>query len=153
MNDSYETSGRDTMARIATKQPHELLLMLGGALTILLTLVLTAFLWLSKLPTGTALPTQAVSLVINIVLGAALYVSAAIVRKNLLNGAIVAGVVSGILLAFAAGNQAGTIGGVVGLPGAIFAPGRPYKPKTRQHQTATGHAGAETSGEPAGDAA
>src|SRR2546430_9144383 len=83
MNDSYETSGRDTMARIATKQPHELLLMLGGALTILLTLVLTGLLWYPKLPTGTALQTQAVSLVINIVLGAALYVSAAIVRKNL----------------------------------------------------------------------
>ncbi|TLZ72030.1 MAG: hypothetical protein E6K06_05250 [Methanobacteriota archaeon] len=133
MNDSYETSGRDTMARIATKQPHELLLMLGGALTILLTLVLTGLLWYPKLPTGTALQTQAVSLVINIVLGAALYVSAAIVRKNLLNGAIVAGVVSVILLAFAAGNQAGTIGGVVGLLGAILAAVSPYMPKTRQH--------------------
>src|SRR2546428_7191402 len=91
MNDSYETSGRETMARIATKQPHELLLMLGGALTILLTLVLTGLQWYPKLPTGTALQTEAVNLVINIVLGAALYVSAAIVRKNLLNGAIVAG--------------------------------------------------------------
>src|SRR2546430_16355597 len=43
----------------------------------------TGLLWYPKLPTGTALQTQAVSLVINIVLGAALYVSAAIVRKNL----------------------------------------------------------------------
>ena len=133
MNDSYETSGRDTMARIVTKQPHELLLMLGGALTILLTLVLTGLQWYPKLPTGAVLQTEAVNLVINIVLGAALYVSAAIVRKNLLNGAIVAGVVSVILLAFAAGNQAGTIGGVVGLLGAILAAVSPYMPKTRQH--------------------
>src|SRR2546430_6474945 len=140
MNDSYETSGRDTMARIATKQPHELLLMLGGALTILLTLVLTGLLWYPKLPTGTALQTQAVSLVINIVLGAALYVSAAIVRKNLLNGAIVAGVGSVILLAFPPGNQTGTIGGVVGLLRAHLAPVSPPMPKTPQHSTATGPA-------------
>src|SRR2546428_12066737 len=146
MNDSYETSGRDTMARIATKQPHELLLMLGGALTILLTLVLTGLLWYPKLPTGTALQTQAVSLVINIVLGAALYVSAAIVRKNLLNGAIVAGGVRGILLALAPGNQAGTICGGVGLPRANLPPGSPPLPKTRPHQTATGHPRAETAG-------
>src|SRR3989442_4683907 len=133
MNDSYETSGRDTMARIATKQPHELLLMLGGALTILLTLVLTGLLWYPKLPTGTALQTQAVSLVINIVLGAALYVSAAIVRKNLLNGAIVAGGVSGILLAFAAGNQARTICGVRGLPAANLPAVSPHMAATPQH--------------------
>src|SRR2546422_1546956 len=120
MNDSYETSGRDTMARIATKQPHELLLMLGGALTILLTLVLTGLLWYPKLPTGTALQTQAVSLVINIVLGAALYVSAAIVRKNLLNGAIVAGVVSGVLPALAPGDQARKVGGRGRLLAGIF---------------------------------
>src|SRR3989449_1615246 len=119
MNDSYETSGRDTMARIVTKQPHELLLMLGGALTILLTLVLTGLQWYPKLPTGTALQTQAVNLVINIVLGAALYVSAAIVRKNLLNGAIVAGVVSVILIAFASGKQAGTSWGAGALPDSI----------------------------------
>src|SRR5207245_11074510 len=108
MNDSYETSGRDTMARIVTKQPHELLLMLGGALTILLTLVLTGLQWYPKLPTGTALQTEAVNLVINIVLGAALYVSAAIVRKNLLNGAVVAGVVRVILIAFGSGHNGGT---------------------------------------------
>src|SRR2546428_2187080 len=97
MNDSYETSGRETMARIATKQPHELLLMLGGALTILLTLVLTGLQWYPKLPTGTALQTEAVNLVINIVLGAALYVSAAIGGKNLLNGALVADSGSAVL--------------------------------------------------------
>src|SRR3989442_6457001 len=120
MNDSYETSGRDTMARIATKQPHELLLMLGGALTILLTLVLTGLQWYPKLPTGTALQTQAVSLVINIVLGAALYVSAAIVRKNLLNGAIVAGVGRAILLRLAAREPSPTRFRVHSAPSSSF---------------------------------
>jgi len=38
-----------------------------------------------------------------------------------------------ILIAFASGNQAGTIGGVVGLLGAILAAVSPYMPKTRQH--------------------
>src|SRR5947209_5198534 len=133
MNDSYDTGGRVTMEKIATKQPYELLLMLGGALAILLTLVLTGLQWYPKIPTGTVLQTEAVTLVINVVLGAALYVSAAIVRKNLINGAIVAGVVSVILIAFASGNQAGTIGGVVGLLGAILAAVSPYMPKTRQH--------------------
>src|SRR5256885_7546558 len=118
--------------------------MLGGALTILLTLVLTGLLWYPKLPTGTALQTQAVSLVINIVLGAALYVSAAIVRKNLLNGAIVAGGVSVILLALPPGNQAGKNCGGVRVPGAILAPGRPHLPKNPADQTATGHAGPGT---------
>src|SRR2546428_5986695 len=123
MNDSYETSGRDTMARIVTKQPHELLLMLGGALTILLTLVLTGLQWYPKLPTGTALQTQAVNLVINIVLGAALYVSAAIVRKNLLNGAIVAGVGGVVLPPLAARHPTGTNCGALGLPAANLSPG------------------------------
>src|SRR5438309_9570634 len=99
MNDSYETSGRDTMARIATKQPHELLLMLGGALTILLTLVLTGLLWFPQLPSGSALQSQGVSRGINIVLVAALYVSAAIVRKHLVNGSISAGMVRQMIVA------------------------------------------------------
>src|SRR5438445_11398253 len=107
MNDSYETSGRDTMARIATKQPHELLLMLGGALTILLTLVLTGLLWYPKLPTGTALQTHAVSLVINMVLREAQYVLVALVRKTVLKGAIVAGPMTVIIITIAAGNHAG----------------------------------------------
>src|SRR2546427_8794199 len=91
MNDSYETSGRETMARIATKQPHELLLMLGGALTILLTLVLTGLQGYPKLPTGTALQTEAVNLVIKLGLGAAVYGSGASVRNDPLDRAIVAG--------------------------------------------------------------
>ncbi len=119
------------MAQLATKQPHELLLMLGGALAVLLTIVLTGIKWYPTVPTGTALSNEATTLVVNVVLGAALYVSSAIVRKNLLNGAIVAGVVSVILIAY--GGQAGTIGGVVGLLGAILAAASPYLPKSRQH--------------------
>ncbi len=131
MNDTYETSGRVTMAQIATKQPHELLLMLGGALAVLLTIVLTGLRWYPTIPTGSTLSNEATTLVVNVVLGAALYVSSAVVRKNLLNGAIVAGVVSVILIAY--GGQAGTIGGIVGLLGAILAAASPYMPKSRQH--------------------
>src|SRR2546422_9961078 len=114
MNDSYETSGRDTMARIATKQPHELLLMLGGALTILLTLVLTGLLWYPKLPTGTALQTQAVSLVINIVLGAALYVSARLCGRNCWIAPLVGGGGGVISSPFPPGSKAGRIAAAFG---------------------------------------
>src|SRR5256885_16065098 len=120
--------------------------MLGGALTILLTLVLTGLLWYPKLPTGTALQTQAVSLVINIVLGAALYVSAAIVRKNLLNGAIVAGGGWGVLLALAGGGQDGTNWGGVGVPSAILAAGRPPLPRTPGRSAGDGPSGPGTAG-------
>jgi len=114
------------MADIASKQPHELLLQLGGALAVLLTVVLTAIDWSNG---GIPANTQAAvttTFVINVVLGGALWVSAAIVRKNLMNGAIVAGAVSVILVIF--GGQPGTIGGVVGLLGAILAAANPYLP-------------------------
>src|SRR5207249_1813558 len=68
----------------------------------------------------------ATTIVINVVLGGALLASAAITRKNLMNGAIVAGVISMILIYF--GGQPGTIGGVVGILGAILAAAKPYLP-------------------------
>src|SRR2546425_3147444 len=57
--------------------------------------------------------TVATTVVINVVLGGALWASAAITRKNLMNGAIVAGVISIILIYF--GGQPGPIGGIVGI--------------------------------------
>src|SRR5436309_14290908 len=47
-------------------------------------------------------------------------------RKNLMNGAIVAVVISIILIYY--GGQPGTIGGVVGILGAIVAAAKPYLP-------------------------
>lgn len=124
MTQSYET-GRP-MANLGAKQPHELLMMLGGVLAVLLSLVLYGIQWATQGIPQTQYGAVATTVIINVVLGAALWASATIVRKNLMNGAIVAGVISLILIYF--GGQPGTIGGVIGLLGAIVAAAKPYLP-------------------------
>ena len=125
MGQSYETAGKSVLADLSAKQPHELLIALGGALAVLLTIVLTAIQWSQGIQQN-QLSSWTTFFVLNVVLGGALWVSAAITRKSLMNGAIVAGVVSVILLIY--GGQPGTIGGVVGLLGAILAAANPYLP-------------------------
>lgn len=131
MVQNYETSGKTVVAGLATKQPHELLLLLGGALTVLLTLALFGIQWSQGIPDN-RLAAETTTLVVNAVLGGALWISAAIVRKNLLNGALVAGVVSFILVVF--GGQPGLIGGLVGLLGSLLAVATPYLPAARRNQ-------------------
>jgi len=114
------------MADLATKQPHELLLQLGGALAVLLSLVLFAIAWSQGNIGANQLSPAVTTLVINVVLGGALWVSSAIVKKSLMNGAIVAGVVSIVLILY--GASSGTIGGLIGLLGAILAAASPYLP-------------------------
>lgn len=126
MTQSYGTAGRMTVAELVEKQPHELLLMLGSALAILLSIVLYAIQWAQGGIAANRLAGETTILVIDVVLGAALWASSAIVRKNVINGAIVAGVVSIVLIAF--GGLPGTIGGVIGLLGAILAAANPYLP-------------------------
>ncbi len=132
MSHSYET-GRGAMAEIGAKQPHELLLMLGGLLALLLTLATYGIQWLTTgIPQNqyatvtTAVATVTTAVIINVVLGGALWASSAITRKNLMNGAIVAGVISIILIYF--GGRPGQIGGIVGILGAILAAAKPYLP-------------------------
>ena len=120
------------MSNLAEKQPHELLLLLGGALAILLSVMLYAIQWAQGGIPASRLASETTNFVIVLVLGAALWASAAVSRKNLMNGAIVAGVVSVVLIAFG-GGLAGTIGGVIGLLGAILAATSPYLPWSR-HQ-------------------
>lgn len=124
MTQSYET-GRASMARLGSKQPHELLLSVGAALVLLLTLVLFGIEWYRGIA-DSQLPTVTTGLVLNVVLGAALWVAANITRKNLMGGAIVGGAVSLVLLLY--GGQPGMIGGLVGLLGAILAAATPYLP-------------------------
>jgi len=129
MAHSYE-SGRQAVAELGSKQPHELLLMLGGLLAVLLTLATYGIQWVT--PPGIAqsqYATVATALILNVVLGAALWASSAITRKNLMNGAIVAGVISIVLIYF--GGRPGQIGGIVGILGAILAAAKPYLPWSR----------------------
>jgi len=125
MTQSYETSGKATVANLAAKQPYELLLLLGSALVVLLSLVLFAIQW-SQGISANQMSAVTTGVVLNVVLGAALWVSANITRKNLMNGAIVAGVVSLVLILY--GGSVGTIAGLIGLLGAILAAATPYLP-------------------------
>src|SRR2546427_10402301 len=106
MSHSYEPG--KAMAELGAKQPHELLLMLGGLLAVLLTLATYGIQWATTGIPQNQYATVVTALVINLVLGGALWASSAITRKNLMNGAIVAGAISIILIYF--GGQAGTSG-------------------------------------------
>jgi hypothetical protein len=129
MTQSYRAS-TEGMAELGAKQPHELLLMLGGALAVLL----SAAIYGIPAATPPGIPASQVNgvvtvVIVNIVFGGALWASAAMTRKNLMNGAIVAGLI-GILLVYF-GAQPGLIGGVVGILGAILAAAKPYLPWSR----------------------
>ena len=128
MTQSYGT-GTEAMVELGAKQPHELLLMLGGALAILLSVGLNGIQWATQVVPQSQYSNIATTIIINVVLGAALWAAAAITRKNLMNGAIVAGVISLILIYY--GGQPGTIGGIVGILGAIVAAAKPYLPWSR----------------------
>src|SRR5947208_8507156 len=128
-----DVSGGKVRGRTRREAAHELLLMLGGVLAILLSAAIYGIPWAT--PPG--IPANQVTnvvtiLVVNVVLGGSLWVAAAMTRKNLMNGAIVAALV-GVLLAYY-GGTAGQIGGVVGILGAILAAAKPYLPWSRRAQ-------------------
>jgi len=129
MTTSYE-AGKHAMTELGAKQPHELLLMLGGVLAVLLSFAAYGVQWMTQGIPQNQYGTVATTMIINIVLGGALWASAAIVRKNLMNGALVAGVIGVILIYF--GGQPGTIGGIIGVLGAILAAAKPYLPWSRR---------------------
>ncbi|MGQ0796841.1 MAG: hypothetical protein ACT4OI_03085 [Methanobacteriota archaeon] len=130
MTQSYETGGKIAVPNLAAKQPHELLLLLGAALAVLLSLVLFGIEW-SQGIADSRLSAATTGVVLNVVLGAALWVSAEITRKNLMNGAIVAGVVSLVLVLY--GGSVGAIAGLIGLLGAVLAAATPYLPWSQRH--------------------
>lgn len=133
MSQSYETGGKTVMSRLAARQPHELLLLLGAAVSVVLSLVLFGIRWFQGIAASQV--ANAVTLVVlDVILGAALWFSAELTRRNLVNGAIVAGVVGIILIAF--GGEFGLIGGIIGLIGAILAAMTPYLPWSKHPQPA-----------------
>src|SRR5438094_10666871 len=116
MTSRYET-GREAMAALGAKQPHELLLMPGGILAILLSVAIYGVQWVTQGIPQNQYGNVASTIIINVVLGGALWASAAMTRKNLMNGAIVAVVISIILIYY--GGQPCTIGSVVWILCAI----------------------------------
>ncbi len=131
MSQSFATGGKAAMSRLAERQPHELLLLLGAAVSVVLSLVLFGIRWAQGI-TASAMANAVTLVVLDVVLGAALWFSASYTRKNLMNGAIVAGVVGIILIAF--GGEFGLIGGIIGLFGAILAGLTPYLPWSKHAQ-------------------
>jgi hypothetical protein len=130
MTQSYGTGKRTT--ELGAKEPHELLMMLGGVLAILLAAAFNGIQWAT--PPGipaSRVPDVVTLVIINIVLGGFLLASAVITRNNLMNGAIVAGVIGVLLIAYG-GHPSGTIGGIVGILGAILAGANPYLPWSRE---------------------
>src|SRR5207249_10491669 len=92
MTQTYQ-AGR-SVAELGAKQPHEVLLMLGGILAILLSVAIYGFqLMIQGIPQTPLVP-FATPFRSNLVLGGALWASSAMTRKNLMNGAIVAVVIS-----------------------------------------------------------
>src|SRR2546425_2231943 len=132
MTQGYETG--KAMAELGAKQPHELLLMLGGLLAILLSVAIYGIQAANQGIQPSQYSAVATTLVLNVVLGGALWASAAITRKNLMNGAIVAGGVSIVLIYF--GGPSGTNCGVRGVLRASLGAAKAHLPPSpRRHGT------------------
>src|SRR5437867_13436185 len=128
MTQSYETG--KAMVELGAKQPHELLLMLGGHLAILLSVAIYGIQAANQGIQPSQYFSVATTLLLNVVPLFPYTTLFRSTRKNLMNGAIVAGVISIVLIYF--GGQSGTIGGVVGILGAILAAAKPYLPWSRR---------------------
>jgi lysylphosphatidylglycerol synthetase-like protein (DUF2156 family) len=124
---AYDTGSRPISATVlASKAPHELLIILGGALAILLSAVSFALKYMES-PTLLEWNPILRTFLITLVLGGALIIAGVITRKNVTNGAIVAVVVCIVMIVY--GGQEGQIGGFVGLIGAAIAAVSPYLPR------------------------
>src|SRR3989454_3256807 len=129
MTQSYDT-GKQAMVELGAKQPHELLLMLGGVLAILLSVAIYGIQAANQGIPQSQYGTVTTTIAVNVIRGGKVSAVEASARQILMNGAIVAGVISIILIYF--GGQPGTIGGIVGILGAILAAAKPYLPWSRR---------------------
>lgn len=116
MAQGFQRAGKTAIGDLAARKPHELLVILSGVLAVLLSIVLFGIQWAQGIPSSQA-QAQAVTFVANLVLGGAMLIASKMIQSNLVNGVLMAGVVSVILIWY--GGQPGAIGGAVGLLGAI----------------------------------
>ncbi len=123
MAQSGQTGILEAIERTVKKPPHEFLFQLGGALAILLGLVAFGVQW-SQGIAGNRLAGLVVVLLVDLILGAVLAFSVIVVRKNVVNGAILGGAIGLVLALF--GGIAGVVGGILGILGAIVAFAGPY---------------------------
>src|SRR5207247_9617403 len=113
----------------AYERALQLLGMLVRVLVFLLSLAICATLVAYQTLFRSQYATVTTAVVLNVVLGGALLASAAITRKNLMNGAIVAGVISIILVYHT--SRPGPSGGIVWRLVALLAAAEPYLPCSR----------------------
>jgi uncharacterized membrane protein YhhN len=106
------------MGGLEKMKPHELLMFLGGLLAILLGAIFFVIEWSRGIP-STRLWSTVLVLVVDVVLGAFLWITFLVAKRNVMNAGIMAVVVSIILMAF--GQTPGIIGGVAGLLGGLLA--------------------------------
>jgi hypothetical protein len=118
MGQSGEGSVREAIERTVRKPPHEVLFQLGGALAILLGIVVFVV-QLTQGASGNLFAGVLVAFLVDLILGAVLVATGVVVRKNVANGAILGGAISLVLAVF--GGNAGLVGGVLGIIGAVVA--------------------------------
>ncbi len=117
------TYGQST--ELAQMKPHELLLLLGGLLSIALGAIVFGLAWSQGIP-STQMTNRVTVLAVDVALGIALWAAWPVAHKNSMNGGIVALIAAIVLLAF--GGQAGLVGGIVGLLAGVLAIALPYLP-------------------------
>lgn len=118
MAESGATGILESIERTVKKPPHEFLFQLGGALAIILGLVVFGI-QLSQGASGDRLAGVVVAFLVNLILGAVLVATRNVVQKNAANGAILGGAIGLVLALF--GGTAGVVGGVLGIIGAVVA--------------------------------
>jgi hypothetical protein len=123
MPEGYAVRGSD----IEHMKPHEMLLLLGGFLSIILGLVFFGLGWVQGLSQTQLLSTSRVLiLVVDVIVGIFLCFTFLVSKRSMMNAGIMAVVMAIVLMAF--GGTPGLIGGVVGLLGGCLAIAMPYLP-------------------------
>lgn len=123
MPEGFALHGSD----IERMKPHELLLFLGGLLSVLLGIIFFGLGWLQGLSQSSLWSTgRVLILVVDVVVGIFLTLTFVVAKKSAMNAGIMSVVMSIVLIGF--GSTPGLIGGVIGLLGGCLAIAMPYLP-------------------------